>query len=146
MSIHLHPDELIFHKIGDEIISAGFGINSILLKRGLPPMLSFSNSYDDDKSSSSSSSGESSSDESDTDEEKSIFHSFKNLAIPFGLMTTDKYKQRKDDASQHKGVVPDTLYDNLLKLATTAQPNKKRSAKNRIHSRNNKSARKRNKE
>lgn len=144
MSIHLHPDELIFHKVGDEIISAGFGINSILLKRGLSPMLSFANNYDDDESSSSSD-GESSS--SEEEEEKSIFQSFKNLAIPFGLMTTDKYKQYKDsDDAQHKGVVPDTLYDNLLKLATSTQPNKKRSVKNKSYKRNNKSVRKRNKE
>ena len=75
MSIHLHSDDLIFHKEGNEIISAGFGINSILLSKGLSPILSFSNKKVDD----------------DEQNDSSIFKSFKNLAVPFGLFTTNKY-------------------------------------------------------
>jgi hypothetical protein len=63
MSIHLHPNELIFHKEGNDIISAGFGINSILLSKGLSPILSFSNKVKEE------------SEESD----ESIFKSFKNF-------------------------------------------------------------------
>ena len=134
----MNPDELIFHKVGDEIISAGFGINSILLKRGLSPMLSFA-TYDE--SSSSSDGDESSSDE---EKDKSVFRSFKNLAVPFGLMTSDKYKQYPhNEGIEDRGVLPDALYDNLLKMVeTTPKPPKKNSAKRRPKRNNNKSARK----
>ena len=140
----MNPDELIFHTVGNELISAGFGINSILLKRGLAPMLSFATNDE-----SSSSTDDSSS--SDEEEDKSVFRSFKNLAIPFGLMTSDKYKQHPHNEDvEDRGVLPDTLYDNLLKLVDMTPPIqkiKKRSAKRKIHKRsNNKSARKRNKE
>ena len=135
----MNPDELIFHKVGDEIISAGFGINSILLKRGLSPMLSFA-TYDE--SSSSSDGDESSSDE---EKDKSVFRSFKNLAVPFGLMTSDKYKQYPhNEGIEDRGVLPDALYDNLLKMVeTTPKPPQKNSAKRRPkRNNNNKSARK----
>jgi hypothetical protein len=141
----MNPDELIFHTVGNELISAGFGINSILLKRGLAPILSFATN---DESSSSSDNDSSSSDE---EEDKSVFRSFKNLAVPFGLMTSDKYTQHPHNEDvEDRGVLPDTLYDNLLKLVDmtpSIQKIKKRSAKRKIHKRsNNKSARKRNKE
>ena len=141
----MNQDELIFHTVGDELISAGFGINSILLKRGLAPLLSFATN--EESSSSDSDSNESSDDE----EEKSVFRSFKNLAVPFGLMTSDKYKQHPHNEDfEDRGVLPDTLYDNLLKLVDMTSPIqkiKKRSAKRKVHTRsNNKSARKRNKE
>lgn len=140
----MNPDELIFHTVGNELISAGFGINSILLKRGLAPMLSFATNGE----SSSSSSG---SDSDSDDEDKSVFRSFKNLAVPFGIMISDKYKQRPhNEGVEDRGVLPDTLYDNLLKLVDMTPPNqkiKKHSAKHKVHKRNNnKSARKRNKE
>ena len=38
-------NELIFNKENNEILSAGFGINSILLNKGLPPILSFTSNY-----------------------------------------------------------------------------------------------------
>jgi hypothetical protein len=144
----MNPDELIFHTVGNELISAGFGINSILLKRGLAPILSFATN---DDSSSSSSSSDSDSNESSDDEEKdkSVFRSFKNLAVPFGLMTSDKYKQQPhNEGIEDRGVLPDTLYDNLLKLVSRpTQKIKNHSAKRKVHKRsNNKSARKRNKE
>jgi hypothetical protein len=139
----MNPDELIFHTVGNELISAGFGINSILLKRGLAPILSFATNED------SSSSSDSDSNESSEDEDKSVFRSFKNLAVPFGLMTSDKYKQHPHNEDvEERGVLSDTLYDNLLKLVSRPiQKIKKHSAKRKIHKRsNNKSARKRNKE
>ena len=140
----MNPDELIFHTVGNELISAGFGINSILLKRGLAPILSFATN---DDSSSSSSDSDSSSD--DEEKDKSVFRSFKNLAVPFGLMTSDKYKQHPhNEGIEERGVLPDTLYDNLLKLVSRpTQKIKNHSAKRKVHKRsNNKSARKRNKE
>ena len=146
----MNPDELIFHTVGNELISAGFGINSILLKRGLAPMLSFATN-NESSSSSSSSDSDSDSSSSDDEEDKSVFRSFKNLAVPFGIMISDKYKQHPHkEGVEDRGVLPDTLYDNLLKLVDMTPPIqkiKKHSAKRKVHKRNNnKSARKRNKE
>jgi hypothetical protein len=72
---HFSSDELIFHKVGNEIISAGFGINSILLNQGLSPLLSFTRDYD-------TSSSESDSD-SDSDSEKPRKKVFKSYVEYF---------------------------------------------------------------
>ena len=129
MSIHLHPDELIFHKVGDDIVSAGFGINSILMRRGLPAMLTFSSTYavtnDEDE------------------DDPSMFRSFKNLAVPFGLFTSDNYNQHPHNEDvEYMGAIPDSLHDALLTQAAykTATGSKKRKSK-----RNNTSMKKRNK-
>ena len=140
MSNHIHEDELIFHKVGDEILSAGFGINSVLLNRGLPPILSFLKGHHDDSSSSSSSDSD---DEDKVKEDKSVFKSFKNLAVPLGLFTSDKYKQRPHEYEHNKGAISDDLFDKLLNLVdsdasspnevvahTTKKKNNKRSSRN----------------
>jgi hypothetical protein len=146
MSNHIHEDELIFHKVGDEIISAGFGINSVLLNRGLPPILSFLKGHTDLSSSSSDSD-----DEEKVKEDKSVFKSFKNLAVPLGLFTSDKYKQRQHDEHEHnnKGAIPDDLFDKLLNLVDSdvspevvAHTTKKNSKKHKQTTRNAKSKRK----
>jgi hypothetical protein len=134
MSIHLHPDELIFHKVGDDIVSAGFGINSVLMRRGLPAMLTFTSTYavqtveDEDE---------------DEDNDPSMFRSFKNLAVPFGLFTSDNYNQHPHNEDvEYMGAIPDSLHDALLTQAAykTATGSKKRKSK-----RNNTSMKKRNK-
>jgi hypothetical protein len=129
MSIHLHPNELIFHKEGNDIISAGFGINSILLSKGLSPILSFSNKVKEE------------SEESD----ESIFKSFKNLAVPLGLFTTNKYnREMQEDKCEHQGTLSDSMFDKLMQMADYDKPEKPKSKKmrNKI---NNKSMRKHNK-
>ena len=132
MSIHLHSDDLIFHKEGNDIISAGFGINSILLSKGLSPILSFSNKKVDD----------------DEQNDSSIFKSFKNLAVPFGLFTTNKYandtKCEKENC-EHRGTLPDSMFDKLLLMADYDKPEPPKSKKQRNKKENNKSMRKRNK-
>lgn len=130
MSIHLHSDDLIFHKEGNDIISAGFGINSILLSKGLSPILSFSNKNI----------------KNNELEDSSIFKSFKNLAVPLGLFTTNKYtrdtKCDKDNC-EHQGTLSDSMFDRLFQMADYDKP---KSKKNRNKSKeNNKSMRKRNK-
>ena len=133
MSIHLHSDDLIFHKEGNDIISAGFGINSILLSKGLSPILSFSNKNI----------------KNNELEDSSIFKSFKNLAVPLGLFTTNKYtrdtKCDKDNC-EHQGTLSDSMFDRLFQMADYDKPETPKSKKNRNKSKeNNKSMRKRNK-
>jgi len=130
MNIHLHPDELIFHKVGDEIITAGFGINSVLTNRGLSPILSFAGNP------------------SAEEENPSIFKSFKNLAVPLGLFTTNKYDRQQPqhlEAAEHKGTIPDSIYDKLMQMADFNKPPKPKSKKNKGKTNNNKSLRKHNK-
>jgi hypothetical protein len=132
MSIHLHPDELIFHKVGDDIVSAGFGINSVLLRRGLPAMLTFTTTYAvNDRQ------------DDEEDEEESVFRSFKNLAVPFGLFTSNNYNQHPHNEDvEYMGAIPDSLHDALLTQAAykSASGSKRRKSK-----RNNTSMKKRNK-
>ena len=131
MSIHLHPNDLIFHKEGNDIISAGFGINSILLSKGLSPILSFSNKTPRE-------------DELESDD-SSIFKSFKNLAIPLGLFTTNKYNRAtEEDKCEHQGTLSDSMFDRLMQMADYDKPEKPKSKKNR-NKINNKSMRKHNK-
>ena len=62
---YLHPNELIVYKTGDnEHHSAGFGINSFLLKNGFTPLSEHFRQRDNDK-------------------EDPEYHN--NLAVPFGL-------------------------------------------------------------
>lgn len=129
MSIHLHPNDLIFHKEGNDIISAGFGINSILLSKGLSPILSFSPRKD----------------EQESDEDSSIFKSFKNLAVPLGLFTTNKYNRAtEEDKCEHQGTLSDSMFDRLMQMADYDKPEKPKSKKQR-NKPNNKSMRKHNK-
>ncbi len=135
MSIHLHPNDLIFHKEGNDIISAGFGINSILLSKGLSPILSFSNKITRKEN------------ESDESDDSSIFKSFKNLAVPLGLFTTNKYNQTtkcEKEECEHQGTLPDSMFDKLMQMADYDKPEKSKSKKHRNKS-NNKSMRKHNK-
>ena len=118
MSIHLHPDELIYHKVGDDIISGGFGINSILMRRGFPAILTFSNAtYVHNVG----------------DEDPSVFTSFKNLAVPFGLFTSNNYNQHPlNEDVEYMGSIPDSLHDVLLAQAaykTTAASKKRKKSK-----------------
>ena len=131
MSIHLHPNDLIFHKEGNDIISAGFGINSILLSKGLSPILSFSPREENKLES----------------DDSSIFKSFKNLAIPLGIFTTNKYNQTtkcEKEECEHQGTLPDSMFDKLMQMADYDKPEKPKSKKNR-NKPNNKSMRKHNK-
>jgi hypothetical protein len=137
---HFSSNELIFNKVGDEIISAGFGINSILLNKGLPPILSFTNHYDTDHetSSSSNSSSDSESDIEESDKKK-VFKTFKNLAIPLGLFldNNDKSKNNNnknnkynnDEYQEHKQI-PNDMYDELLKLVYYNDKEKRQTKKN----------------
>ena len=133
MSIHLHSNDLIFHKEGNDIISAGFGINSILLSKGLSPILSFSKREDKQES------------DNQSDEDSSIFKSFKNLAVPLGLFTTNKYNRAtEEDKCEHQGTLPDSMFDKLMQMADYDKPEKPKSKKMR-NKPNNKSMRKHNK-
>ena len=143
---HFLSDELIFHKNGKEFVSAGFGINSILLNKGLAPLLSFTKDYDH---SSSSESGSDSDSDSDSDSssssssntntkvgiiKKKVFKSYKNLAIPIGLYldeSKDKHTGEYGEVSEHIKHLPDDIYDELMKLIHYDEKQKRQTRKNK---------------
>lgn len=133
---HFSSDELIFHKVGNEIMSAGFGINSILLNKGLSPILTFTNHYagkkDDETSSSSSSSDD---EDSSSDEEgnpKQVFRSFKNLAVPLGLYSSNYPSVQHSKNVDTYSHIKDDIYDELLKLSEFNVQQKPKSKKNKL--------------
>ena len=100
---HLTPNELIMHKVDDTFLSAGFGINSILMNRGLPPMLSFTSEevFNEDP------------------DGKSVFTSFKHLAVPVGLYKSHAQPEPDDEEEyEYRGSMPDILHDRLLGLVS----------------------------
>lgn len=123
-------NELIFNKVNDEILSAGFGINSILLNKGLPPILSFTSNYDRNDSSSSSSSD----DDSDK-EDAPVFKSFNNLAIPLGLFSLptnlNDIKNNVSTIPNEYDTITDDMHDELLKLVEFNNKMKRQSKKNK---------------
>lgn len=140
---HFSSNELIFNKDGDEIVSAGFGINSILLHKGLSPILSFTTDYDTDTdtdtdTNSNSSSNTSSSDSDEDDSKKKVFRSFKHLAIPLGLFLDEtivntkninSIKSINNDEPGYKQV-PNDMYEELLKLVYYNDKQKRQTKKN----------------
>lgn len=137
---HFSSEELIFHKVNNKIISAGFGINSILMNKGLPPILSFTGDYDNNDTSDSESSSSSSSSDSENEnstkpkkQKKQVFKSFKNLAIPinlFSMQEPSKHSKHNDDYVEDHGHLPDNIYDELIKLVEFDNKQKRKSRKN----------------
>jgi hypothetical protein len=134
---HFLSDELIFHKNGGEFVSAGFGINSILLNKGLAPLLTFTKDYDDNSDSDSDSDSSSSSD-SDDGIKKKVFKSYKNLAIPIGLYLDDSSKHKHSGeyghVSENIKQIPDDIYDELMKLIHYDEKQKRQSRKKKMSS------------
>jgi len=125
-------NELIFNKENNEILSAGFGINSILLNKGLPPILSFTSNYDINDSSSSSSS----SDDDSDNEDAPVFKSFNNLAIPLGLFSlpiniNDIRNNVSSSIPDEYDTITDDMHDELLKLVEYNNKMKRQSKKNK---------------
>ena len=63
----------------------------------------------------------------------SIFKSFKNLAVPLGLFTKSLQQQqqqyKKEEEAEHKGTLPDSIYDKLMQMADFDKPEKPKSKK-----------------
>ncbi len=141
---HLTSNDLIFHKVNNKIISAGFGINSILMNKGMAPILSFTNDYNGDTSDTDSNSSSSSDSESDNENnkdnknrqskpKKQVFRSFKNLAIPinlFSMQDNSKTNVKEDEYMNDYGYLPDNIYDELFKLVEFDNKQKRQSKKN----------------
>ena len=139
---HFSSNELIFHKVGNEIISAGFGVNSILLSKGLSPILTFTSNLKNEESSSSDSDSDSDTDSEHNPKKSNVFRSFKNLAVPIGLYSTKTPKVSPDIIQDKYSHVTDDIYEELLKLSEyrfkPKQQSKKRQLNNKTNNKTNK--------
>lgn len=122
----MYMEHFIFNTVGDNIISAGFSINSILMKKGLPPILTFDKSKNDEDGLQNN----------DDNIEDPVFKSFKHLAVPISLLSTpnknmfNENEKRIDDDIMHSQI-PDDLYDKLWKLVEYDNWKKRQSKKSR---------------
>jgi hypothetical protein len=112
MTSELRPDELLFYKEGDNIMSGGYSINSLFLNDGISPMKTL-NSLENDQTGG-----------------KKISSIFDNLAVPAGLflinqnsftgmsnLTTNKYKNSE--------MLPDNIFDEFMKMIEVDKKNKR---------------------
>ncbi len=107
------PHELVYFKSGNEIESAGYKINSILMNQGIPAMV--------------------------TDNHNSMIHNDKvssalnNFAIPAGLLLINqkpiKHYTNEEDINE---VVNDDLFEKLLKLSEPPMKKKKNTKRKKI--------------
>lgn len=108
----LRPDELLFYKEGDNIMSGGYSINSLFLNDGISPMKTL-NSLENDQTGG-----------------KKVSSIFDNLAVPAGLflinqksftgmsnLTTNKYKNSE--------MLPDNIFDEFMKMIEVDKRNKR---------------------
>jgi len=98
------PSELVFHTTDDNTIqSAGFGINSILMQQGLPPMQTLN---------------------STNQAGGGVSSLLNNLAVPAGLLYLQQIAGKSYVESRRDETVNEDLYSKLVKLVKS-EPTKK---------------------
>lgn len=126
----VEDDDFIFYKENGKIMSGGFNVESILLKKNLSPISTYN--YNNIQTS-------------------NVSDLFKNLTIPSGLyffeqksIPCDGYKYDDNSDDNNEEVIENSLYDKLLSLYTVDninkfKENKKSSRKKRGTTNKNKS-------
>ena len=105
-SSQFDPSELVFHTADDNSIqSAGFGINSILLQQGVPPMQTLNSAKQTGGGVSSL---------------------LNNLAVPAGLLCLQQIVGKSYIESHQNEVINEDLYSKLLKLVKN-EPTKRKT-------------------
>lgn len=99
----LLPDELLFYKNGDIIMSGGYGIKSMFLNDELSPMRTF-NSLESGQAGGKN-----------TNKVSSIFD---NLAIPAGLFLINNQRSSLTSVGNYMNseMLPDNIFDNFMKV------------------------------
>jgi hypothetical protein len=126
----LSPNDMIFYKEGDKIMSGGFSIESLLLKNGGSPMYTKN-------------------DDSNFIGGRAVSDLFKNLAVPSGLLyQPSKEKKRNlfeynekeyEGGFKDAGVLPEDIHSQFMKFIELDNSKKaKREKKTRRHSKEKK--------
>lgn len=128
----LNNKELVYTRDNNgNIQSAGYSINSELMKYGMPIMESLSNENSNTKQTGGK-----------------VSERFKDLAIPVGLLLMNQKPIHHYSQSNSDEIIDDTLYNKLLSLASDVKDknaNKKRKTKHNRYDRYNKKSKKRSK-
>jgi hypothetical protein len=137
------PDELVMYKEGDNIKSAGYTVNSLLMKGGHSPITSYfkggtleSRIHDNSNSDSESDSDSDSDSDLDKEEKKETKGKdpFLNLAIPAGIMlivqqpNQSEYEKKSyaNDNYRNCDMLSDDIYDKLFEFASFKQKRKEK--------------------
>ena len=110
MTSELRPDELLFYKKDDNIMSGGYSINSIFLNDGISPMKTL-NSLENDQTGG-----------------KKVSSIFDNLAVPAGLfLINQKSFTGISNLTTNKNseMLPDNIFDEFMKMIEVDKKNKK---------------------
>ena len=130
------PDELVMYKEGDKIKSAGYTVNSLLMKGGKSPIIS----YFKGGTLKSLESGiqEDSDSDSDLDKKETKGNDpFMNLAVPAGIMlivqepNQSEYEKKAyaNDHYRNCDMLSDDIYDKLFEFASFKQKRKEKGIK-----------------
>lgn len=97
----LLPDELLFYKNGDKIMSGGYGINSMFLNDGISPMRTF-NSLESGQAGGSN----------------KVSSIFDNLAVPAGLFLLNNQRSSLTSIGNYMNseMLPDNIFDDFMKV------------------------------
>ena len=112
----LLPDELLFYKNGDIIMSGGYGIKSMFLNDELSPMRTF-NSLESGQSGGKN-----------TDKVSSIFD---NLAVPAGLFLINNQRSSLTSVGNYMNseMLPDNIFDDFMKVIEMDKKHGKKEGK-----------------
>jgi len=133
MSI-FNNEDLIFSKNSDgEIMSSGYRVNSILLKKGIPIMKTMKKLQQGG--------------EEDDEKDENVFSGFDNYVVPAGISyinekknSSDLYTGGKYD-DQHT-MLPDDVYDKLFHLIEYDKKQKRKTKRHRPELTNDKKPKK----
>lgn len=123
---YFSPNDLVFYKENDQIMSGGYLINSILLKQGISPMTTLNQQGGDNNN-------------NDNNKVSSIFE---NLAVPAGLLyshskgnSIQQLNDSSNDNNKQKNIVlDDDIHDEFIKRIEMDFHNKKSKKKTRKQS------------
>ena len=112
--MNITSEDLIFYKDGNKIYSGGFSVDSLLLKKGHSPFMTFNNQQNGGKKNDENS--------------DNVSDLFKNFVVPSGLLYLPDKECLNDDNSftnnttEHEtdddDYISDDLHDRLINLAS----------------------------
>lgn len=119
----ISPEDLIIYNKDDTLCAGGFGLNTILASKNLPPIITFNK----DKSNTSN----------------DISNLYGDLAIPVGLIYIESNQQKKPEyETEDKGFSSDDMHEKLLSLLSPSSRinhnNKTRKKHKRTHTKTRK--------
>lgn len=151
--MNISSDDLIFYKDGNKIYSGGFNVNSILLKKGHSPFISFNNKQkggsplDND--------GEEENDNSNSNS-NNVSDLFKNFVVPSGLLyypnkhtydyendsEIDNINNTNYNSEDDSEYISDDLHERLLNLASKDNQKLSKGGSRKIRKNKNKNTKK----